>query len=256
MSEGSARPVHLSDLGRGRRPARRRRWIAIVLSAAGHVLVFLVLFWAKAPPPVAPEPPAMLASLAQLPQPEPDKPPAPPAPTQTKAASAKPAPAPPKPVPARHSAVRAVHTPAPAVLAAAAPKAADTSDILSDAQVAGASSPGEGEGGGGGGGVCDMARLVQRALRRDPLVQAAVLDAHRAGRAVMVWNGDWVKRGDQDGKGLAAVREAIMWEIAFAPAACRAERVHGMVLLSLNDGLTRLAVGAGDWRWSDLLATR
>jgi hypothetical protein len=101
-----------------------------------------------------------------------------------------------------------------------------------------------------------MARMIQRALRRDPLVQAAVLDAHRAGKAIMVWDGDWVKSGDQDGKGLAAVREAIMWEIGFAPAACRAERMHGLVLLSLNDGSTRLAVGGGDWRWSDLLTPR
>ena len=81
-------------------------------------------------------------------------------------------------------------------------------------------------------------------------------DANRVGKAIMVWNGDWVRSGEQDGKGLAAVREAIMWEVAFAPAACRHERVHGLVLLSLNDGFTRLAVGQGEWTWSDLLATR
>jgi hypothetical protein len=97
---------------------------------------------------------------------------------------------------------------------------------------------------------------VQRALRRDPLVQSAVFDAHRAGKAIMVWNGDWVRSGEQDGKGLAAVREAIMWEVAFAPEACRKARVHGLVLLTLGDGATRLALGSGDWRWSDLLATR
>jgi hypothetical protein len=46
-----------------------------------------------------------------------------------------------------------------------------------------------------------------------------------------------------------------MWEIAFAPPACRAERMRGLVLISLtsSQGLPRLAVGAGDWRWSDLL---
>jgi hypothetical protein len=68
----------------------------------------------------------------------------------------------------------------------------------------------------------------------------------------MVWNGDWVQGRGEDGKGLAAVREAILWEVGFAPAACRAQPVHGLVLLSMN-GATRLAVGAGDWRWSDLL---
>jgi len=52
------------------------------------------------------------------------------------------------------------------------------------------------------------------------------------------------------------VREAIIWEIAFAPPACRAEPMHGLMLISLNDssGTARLAVGHGEWRWSDLLA--
>ena len=131
------------------------------------------------------------------------------------------------------------------------------SDLLSESQLAGATSAdGEGAGGGGGGGGCDMARVVQQALRRDPLVRAAVEDANRLGKAVMLWNGDWVRSGEQDGKGLSAVREAIMWEVAFAPEACRNERVHGLVLLSLADGNTRFAIGSGDWRWSDLLGVR
>jgi hypothetical protein len=137
-----------------------------------------------------------------------------------------------------------------ALQAAMAPKP-DTSDLLTDAQIAGAASAGED--GGGGGGVCDMARTIQRALRRDPMVQSAVFDAHRAGKAVMVWNGDWVRSGDQDGKGLAAVREAIMWEIGFAPESCRRQQVRGMVMFMLNDGITRLVLGSGQWRWSDLL---
>jgi hypothetical protein len=123
---------------------------------------------------------------------------------------------------------------------------------LSEAQLAGAASADGG--GGGGGGECDMARRVQAALRKDPLVRASVHAA--SGRAIMVWNGDWVQAGAEDGKGLAAVREAITWEVAFAPLACRRERVRGLVLLSLNDGSARLAVGAGEWRWSDLLGLR
>jgi hypothetical protein len=158
-------------------------------------------------------------------------------------------PSPPKPA-ARASSVR--RTPAPAPLLAAGPPAALAVDVLSDAQLAGAASAETGP----AGGACDMARTLQRALRKDLLVQAAVAEAHRPGKAIMVWNGDWVRSGGQDGKGLAAVREAILWEIAFAPASCRAERVHGLVLLSLNDapGYARLAVGSGEWRWSDLLA--
>ncbi|MGA2953972.1 MAG: hypothetical protein ABSD80_17235, partial [Caulobacteraceae bacterium] len=74
--------------------------------------------------------------------------------------------------------------------------------------------------------------------------------------AIVVWNGDWVQNGIEDGKGLAAVREAITWEVAFAPAACRTEPMHGLVLLSVGGGGPRLALGAGRWRWSDLLGLR
>jgi hypothetical protein len=183
----------------------------------------------------------MLASVVDLPKPPPPKPPEPAKPSPAKAGG-------------RHSAVRP--TPVrpevqPALMAAKTAKP-DTSDLLTEAQIAGAASAGEG----GGGSGCDLARAVQGALRKDPLVQAAVFDANRAGKAIMVWDGDWVRSGQQDGKGLAAVREAIMWEVAFAPEACRRAPVHGLVLLTLADGATRLAVGSGVWRWSDLLATR
>jgi hypothetical protein len=131
----------------------------------------------------------------------------------------------------------------------------DNSDLLSESQIAGASSAGD-DGAGGGGGSCDMARAVQKALRRDPLVRAAVEDANRLGKSVMLWNGDWVRSGGQEGKGLSAVREAIMWEVAFVPATCRNQRMHGLVLLSLEDGATRFAIGSDEWRWSDLLGVR
>ncbi len=132
----------------------------------------------------------------------------------------------------------------------------NTSDILSDAQIAGAmgvegEGAGEGSGGGGAGG-CNMARTLQAALRRDPMVRRAVETSGRAGKAVMLWNGDWVRSGDQDGKGLSGVRQAILWELAFAPAACRDTHMRGLLLLSLADG-TRFAIGTQTWRWSDLL---
>jgi hypothetical protein len=76
------------------------------------------------------------------------------------------------------------------------------------------------------------------------------------GKAILLWNGDWVQASGQDGKGLSAVREAITWEVAFAPASCRMMRMHGLVLLALTDGVTRFAVGANEWRWSDLLGVR
>ncbi|MEI9963880.1 MAG: hypothetical protein WDM92_03465 [Caulobacteraceae bacterium] len=102
-----------------------------------------------------------------------------------------------------------------------------------------------------------MVRRLQDALRRDRRVQDAV--ARQAdGRALMVWNGDWIRSTGEDGKGLAGVRQAIVMEVAFAPEACRAQPMHGLVLLSLADGAGsgRLALGAGAWRWTDLLLAR
>ena len=107
-----------------------------------------------------------------------------------------------------------------------------------------------------------MVRRLQDALRRDPRVIDAVQRAHRAaggrGAAIMVWNGDWVRSGAEDGKGLASVRQAIAVEVAFAPEACRSEPVRGMVLISLTDapGAAKLALGVGRWRWSDLTFAR
>ena len=80
----------------------------------------------------------------------------------------------------------------------------------------------------------------------------------RAQHALLVWNGDWVQSGGEDGKGLSAVREAIAWEVGFAPAACRAESVRGFILFTLTEapGAPRLAIGAPAWRWADLLGAR
>jgi hypothetical protein len=223
-------------------------------------MAFTALFWPyAASTPATPSP--ILVNLVTLPRQAPAppgslRPPGPPGPAGTPDAAAKASigkvtavlPAP-RPAPAQVAA----HTATPDSVS---PAPDDTSDLLSDSQLAGAASAGgEGASGGGGGG-CDTARAVQQALRRDPLVHTAVEDAHRLGKSVMLWNGDWVRSGAQDGKGLSAVREAIIWEVAFAPEACRNARVHGLVLLTLADGNTRFAIGAGDWRWSDLLTAR
>jgi hypothetical protein len=98
-----------------------------------------------------------------------------------------------------------------------------------------------------------MARRLQAALHRDPMVRAAVAAA--PGRAIRVWNGDWVQSTGEDGRGLSAVREAILWEVGFAPPACRAEPVRGLVLFTPSEtpGAARLVLGANAWRWSDLL---
>jgi hypothetical protein len=218
-------------------PVRRKdRLMAGAVTVAVHVIVFAALFWprTRTPPLHIVPPPPLQVSLLETPKPTP---PGPPEPVMLQPAFVDVAPP--------HLAMRA---PTPSAFTVP-----DTSDLLSNSQLAGAATVGEG---GGGGGTCDMARAVQQALRRDPMVRAAVEGAHRSGNAIMLWNGDWVRSGDQDGKGLSAVREAVTWEVAFAPEACRNTRMHGLVLLSLADGSTRFAVGAGDWRWSDLLGLR
>jgi hypothetical protein len=216
------------------RPVRRDRLWAGAFSVGVHLAVLAVLFW----PHARPRPPQVLSSiqvrLMDTPKPQPPGPPEPEASQQNATVELPP---PPRPAPAEDK-----------------PAMPDNSDLLSDSQLAGAASAGEGAGGGGGG--CDLARAVQQALRRDTLVHAAVADANRLGKAILLWNGDWVQSGGQDGKGLSAAREAITWEVAFAPEACRNQRMHGLVLLSLADGNTRFAIGTGDWRWTDLLGVR
>ena len=239
---------------------RRRRWRArlgaTALSAGTHagLLAALLIGWGASTAPIF-QPAIDVSLVAPFAPPEPKQPTplrrstpkrtaARKAPVHVAAApriAARPSPAPPVPESVPSAFVQA-HT------------AGDGGELSGD-QLAGAQAAGEGDGGGGsGGGDCNMARRVQAALRKDPLARAAVRAA--TGHAIMVWNGDWVQSGAEDGKGLAAVREAITWEVAFAPPECRRQRMRGLVLLSLNDGSPRLALGAGDWRWSDLLGLR
>ena len=185
--------------------------------------------------------------------------------------------APPQPRPTRTPAPRPANI--PTVVAASAP-ASTVGEItlLGEARLAGAltagsgggsgqgvgagSGSGPGNGAGSGGGACNMVERLQTMLRRDPRILATATQAHAAlsaGRqnrgALLVWDGDWLRNPGQEGKGLAGLRQAIAVEVAFAPAACRAQVVNGLVLIRLGDapGDPRLALGAGRWRWSDLL---
>jgi hypothetical protein len=226
--------------GRMRAERRRRRVLGALPSLAGHLAILAIILLIPKPLPVTTVDDAPI-SVSLVPGEKPA-----PAPKAEEEAP-KPKAAPPQ----RHTLVRrqAAKAPPEAPPAGKDPKPPQSGVELSATDLAGAMSADSG----GGGGQCDLARQLQGALRRDPLVQAAV--ASSGGKAIMVWNGDWVRSGGEDGKGLAAVREAIMWEIAFAPEACRSRPVHGLILLSLNTspGAPRLAVGAGEWRWSDLL---
>jgi len=238
-----------------RRQARRRRVLTAAVSVGGHLAVLLALVNARPTPPVAVDPPVIAVELITPPPPvvTPPTPPTPEPPDPAPPVKAPPKPEKPKPPPPPRIAARPARTPPPDVAPIAAGPSADGASEVSDAELAGAASAGSGA----GGGACNMPRRLQAALRKDRQVQAAVAEAHR-GKAIRVWNGDWVRHGAQEGAGLAAVREAIMWEVGFAPEACRTERVHGLVMISLNDapGSARLVVGSGQWRWSDLLFPR
>lgn len=243
----------------GRRAARTRR-LGLAASVGVHLVLALVLLAALgASPAYLPQldPPTIAISLAPPPAREP--PPQPPG-----GAAPQPAPASALPSPK----IRLARTLPPQVaplVAATSPEPAPMPS-LSAAEVAGARTAGSGGGDGGGSGAgdggCDMVRRIEGALRKDPEVRAAAAGAHRAvgggGRAVVVWNGDWVLSPGQSGKGLAGVRQAIALEVAFAPEACRAEPMRGLVVLALAEGAEapRLALGAGQWRWTDLLGAR
>jgi len=221
---------------RTRRWLRRRgRQVSLACSSLVHLAVILLLFGLHRDAP-KPSPPAVEIALASTPTPQP---------AAQASAGGPPVPTPPK---------RTIVKPKPTPVSQDTRQSGRASHPgsgpgLSAADIAGAANADEGP----TGRQCDMARWIQAALRRDRLVLAAL--AGTAGKALLVWNGDWVRDDREDGKGLAAVREAIMWEVGFAPAPCRAEEVRGLVLISLpsESGVSRLALGAGYWRWSDLL---
>ena len=258
--------------------ARRapRRWAAVVLSVLAHVAVLgpVLSLRAKidtpepsrAPVVVSLEPPPRLEPPPAPPAETPDPAPAPAAEAPPMPAAAQPAPKPVAPPPLR---LRTPRTPPPsAPLPAAEPAPEPPGISLLDAgQIAGATRAGPpggggaggsvagGDGSGSGGGRCDMVRRLQDALSDDADIRASVLAAHRAlsanGRALLVWDGDWLQSRGEAGKGLAGLRQAIAVEIAFAPRACKEQPMRGLALIVLPDG-PRIAVGRSAWRWRDL----
>ena len=241
-----------------RRRARADGLIAGVVSVAAHGALLAALWVVRVQPPVIQEPEPIVVALYEPPPPPPEPPKLAPEP------AGDPAPAkisppklpvrPPKLVPPpRVEPLPVKPAPTPQVVAE-----------LGDADLIGAATAGSGSGAGGdgsgaGGGGCNMVRLLQEALRKNPRVRAALTQVHpdaaARGKAVLVWNGDWVQSPGQAGKGLAGVRELIMLEVAFAPKACRSDPMRGLVLISLSDapGAPRLALGSSRWNWSDLL---
>ncbi len=240
--------------------------MALVVSLGAHVAALAVLFAAHVTP-TPPEPRSVMVSLVDPPPPPP--PPPPPAPHEApespvKAPKSPPSPEKPKAAPkaAPRSPLRLTKAPIPkhvTPLPASTKPAPSRVMGLGDSELQGAATAGSGSGGGGGGAGCDMVRLLQEGLRKNPRARASLMRTHgatlNAGRAPLVWSGDWLRTDGEEGDGLSGLREMITMEVAFAPAACRAEPMRGLVLIALNDGpgAARFALGGGRWRWSDLL---
>lgn len=272
-----------------RRDTQRRRLAATASTLVIHGFMAAAVLLAPQPaPPIAPEPPAIELMLIAPPLPPPPPTPLPvaeadPAPKAAGAAGPK-TPAPPKPAkakppPPQRKVAKLAPSDVPPRIVPPEPPKQITEVAVSAAELAmattaetegagggGAGAAGDGSGGGGSGsgagGRCDMVQRLQKALRDDETVRAALLRARRApgftGRPLMVWNGDWIQHGDEEGKGLASLRQAIAVEVGFAPKPCRTQQMRGLVLLSLADapGAPRVVLGAGSWRWADLLHAR
>ncbi len=245
----------------------------------------MALMWARPEPPVShiDQTPAVMVTLVEPPPPPPPPPPVP-APDPAPIPAPKPEASSPSPGP-KSAPPATAPKPLPPVPRASRPRrviAQPPLPLLGAAQLAGAMTAGPGSGGGDGvgtggggdgsgsgagsgngaganGGRCDMVRRVQDRLRRTPSVRTAVSEAGRSmnasGRAILVWDGDWLQSQGQSGKGLAGVRQAIALEVAFSPPECKTQAMHGLAVLSIEDGPdgARLALGKGSWRWSDLL---
>lgn len=254
-------------------------------TAAGGLVVgleaalILGLAWVPAETFHPPVDPPIVVSLVDPPPPPPPAPQPQPAEVPAPAEAAPPAPAPRVAPPARPaSPPRPTRRPPPPevkplpIPASVAPPGPPL-PLIGATALAGATRVGAGPGGGGGGqgtggggggagGGCDMLKRLQEALRDDVEVRAAIQTAHREmsaqGRAIQVWDGDWLQSRGQEGKGLAGVRQAISVEVAFAPAECRAQAMRGLAVLALDDRAdgAKLALGRAAWRWSDLLDLR
>jgi len=255
--------LNVEAAGRAR---SQRRWPQLVLSLAAHGAVLAILFLVG-PPRTIDAPRAVPVTLINVDVNSLEDSSGPAETVEPAAASPAP-PAPPRRAPTPNPVPLGVGK----IIEAGDPKGEGEAPmgviaaIPSDAQISGARTAGSGSGAGAGSGngrgQCDMVDFLEKRLRQSASVQAVVRKAHDAGWAqgkpIWVWNGDWIQTPGEAGNGLAVLREAMAWEIGFAPQACRADPVSGMVVISLADtpGAPRLAVGGGAWSWSELPIAR
>jgi hypothetical protein len=108
---------------------------------------------------------------------------------------------------------------------------------------------------------CDLTGAIQAALESDPKKrdQLALIppQARSVANAVQLWDGAWVDPDSLGGPAVAEpIRAAIVDVIRQAPPACHDQTLMGPRLFAIADprGTIIVALGSGQWKWSDLLA--
>lgn len=106
---------------------------------------------------------------------------------------------------------------------------------------------------------CALEGPIQAALQASEPVRAALGKVPPTSRsvanAIMLWDGAWVDPAKLGGAtAIDPIRDAIIAGIAAAPADCRGSLLRGPRLLAIVGGqdTTLIALGSGEWRWSDL----
>lgn len=108
--------------------------------------------------------------------------------------------------------------------------------------------------------ACGVTDRLQRGLTGTPAVQAVLarvpLDERSVANAVVIWSDRWTSSDLLGGDAVAQpIRQVLTEQIALVSAACRNLVLRGprLLVLPTTGGPTVLAVGSGEWRWSDLL---
>ena len=81
-------------------------------------------------------------------------------------------------------------------------------------------------------------------------------EARSVANAIMLWDGRWMEASDLGGSTIAdPIRAAIIEQVRFESPACRDMPIRGprFITLVATPANIVLAMGSGEWRWSDLL---
>lgn len=100
---------------------------------------------------------------------------------------------------------------------------------------------------------CDLMADVGSVLGSDPVAAADMASvAADPRRAIMLWDGSWLDRREDD-----PVRRAVGAALRSGRAACLDELQTGprLIIIPANGTHITVAVGSGVWRWRDLLSS-